>query len=84
MNGAVRKTALIAAIVCATAVIGAGPAGGAPAVAALRAAFGGAGVVHAHGLRAGLLAALALGGRRTPLVLTWHGGDAPADGGRGG
>jgi len=27
MNGAVRKTALIAAIVCATAVIGAGPAG---------------------------------------------------------
>jgi len=32
-------------------------------------------VVHAHGLRAGLLAGLALGRRapgRTPLVVTWH------------
>jgi glycosyltransferase involved in cell wall biosynthesis len=56
----------------------------APAVAALRAASAGAGVVHAHGLRAGLLAALALGGRRVPLVVSWHGADAPADGGRGG
>jgi len=28
--------------------------------------------VHAHGLRAGLLASLALGGRRTPLIVTWH------------
>lgn len=57
----------------------------APAVAALRTAFTGAGVVHAHGLRAGLLAALALGGRPTPLVLTWHGGaPAPHEGpGRG-
>ncbi|WP_037908014.1 glycosyltransferase family 4 protein [Actinacidiphila yeochonensis] len=52
----------------------------APAVAALRTAAVGAGVVHAHGLRAGLLAALALGGRRTPLVLTWHGARPPADG----
>ncbi|MFF6957427.1 glycosyltransferase [Streptomyces sp. NPDC008317] len=50
----------------------------APAVAALRAVFSGAGIVHAHGLRAGLLAAIALGGRSTPLVLTWHGG-APAE-----
>jgi len=39
------------------------------AVAALRAATAGADVVHAHGLRAGLLASLALGGRRTPLAL---------------
>jgi glycosyltransferase involved in cell wall biosynthesis len=49
-----------------------------PAVAALRAVCSGAGVVHAHGLRAGLLAAVALGGRDTPLVVTWHGG-APAE-----
>jgi glycosyltransferase involved in cell wall biosynthesis len=41
-------------------------------VTALRAATAGADVVHAHGLRAGLLASLALGGRRTPLVVTWH------------
>ncbi|MFE2430028.1 glycosyltransferase family 4 protein [Streptomyces sp. NPDC059373] len=41
-------------------------------VTALRAACSGADVVHAHGLRAGLLASLALGGRRTPLVVTWH------------
>ncbi|MFI0722176.1 glycosyltransferase family 4 protein [Streptomyces sp. NPDC021224] len=54
----------------------------APVVGALRAAFHGAGVVHAHGLWAGFLAALALGGRRVPLVVTWHGG-APAKGGRG-
>jgi glycosyltransferase involved in cell wall biosynthesis len=53
---------------------------GAPAVAALRTACVGASVVHAHGLRAGLLAALALGGRGTPLVVSWHGGDVPADG----
>ncbi|WP_329130435.1 glycosyltransferase family 4 protein [Streptomyces sp. NBC_01476] len=53
----------------------------APAVGSLRAAFTGAAVVHAHGLRAGLLATLALGGRRTPLVVTWHGSDAPTDGG---
>ncbi|UCM87137.1 glycosyltransferase family 4 protein [Streptomyces marincola] len=29
-------------------------------------------LVHAHGMRAGLLAALALRRRRTPLVVTWH------------
>jgi len=52
----------------------------APAVAALRTAAVGAGVVHAHGLRAGMLAALALGGRHTPLVLTWHGAQPPARG----
>lgn len=46
------------------------------AVSALRAACAGADVVHAHGLRAGMRAALALrgGGRRVPLVVTWHGG----------
>lgn len=54
----------------------------APVIGALRAAFHGAGVVHAHGLWAGFLAAVALGGRRIPLVVTWHGG-APAAGGRG-
>lgn len=42
------------------------------AVAALRAACAGADVVHAHGLHAAVRAALALGGRRVPLVLTWH------------
>ncbi|MDJ0343183.1 glycosyltransferase family 4 protein [Streptomyces sp. H10-C2] len=41
-------------------------------VAALRAACADAEVVHAHGLRAGLLASLALSGRPTPLVVTWH------------
>jgi glycosyltransferase involved in cell wall biosynthesis len=41
-------------------------------VTALRAACAGADVVHAHGLRAGLLASLALGGCSTPLVVTWH------------
>ncbi|MDQ1633868.1 MAG: hypothetical protein QOJ32_677, partial [Frankiaceae bacterium] len=29
-------------------------------------------VVHAHGVRAGLIAAVALLGRRVPLVVTWH------------
>lgn len=42
------------------------------AVAALRAACVGADVVHAHGLHAALRAALALGGRQVPLVVTWH------------
>ena len=60
--------------------LGRHPTADAPAVAVLRAAVTGAGVVHAHGLRAGLLAALALGGRRTPLVVTWHGTDTPAGG----
>jgi glycosyltransferase involved in cell wall biosynthesis len=32
----------------------------------------GADVVHAHGLHAAVRTGLALGGRRTPLVLTWH------------
>ncbi|MFC4036011.1 glycosyltransferase family 4 protein [Streptomyces polygonati] len=61
--------------------IGRRPAADAPAVGSLRAAFTGVGLVHAHGLRAGLLAALALGGRRTPLVVTWHGTEGPHDGG---
>ncbi|MEU1495536.1 glycosyltransferase family 4 protein [Streptomyces sp. NPDC005776] len=42
------------------------------ALAALRAACAGADVVHAHGLHAAVRAALALGGRRIPLVVTWH------------
>ncbi|THA74185.1 glycosyltransferase family 1 protein [Streptomyces sp. A0642] len=42
------------------------------AVAALRAACAGADVVHAHGVHAALRAALALGGRQVPLVVTWH------------
>ena len=44
-------------------------------VRALRAAIADADVVHAHGLRATALTALALGRRRrgrTPLVATWH------------
>lgn len=61
--------------------IGRRTAAEAPAVGVLRAVFSGAGVVHAHGLRAGLLATLALGGRRTPLVVTWHGPESSADGG---
>ncbi|UQI44292.1 glycosyltransferase family 4 protein [Streptomyces sp. HU2014] len=44
----------------------------AQAVAGIRAASTGADVVHAHGLRSAVLAALALRGRRTPLVVTWH------------
>ncbi|OIJ97705.1 glycosyltransferase family 4 protein [Streptomyces colonosanans] len=39
---------------------------------ALRFACADADLVHAHGLHAGLRAALALSGRRTPLVVTWH------------
>lgn len=62
--------------------IGRRGAADAPAIGALRSVFTGAGVVHAHGLRAALLAAMALGGRRTPLVVTWHGAEPPADGGR--
>jgi glycosyltransferase involved in cell wall biosynthesis len=52
------------------------------AVAALRAACEGADVVHAHGLHAAVRAGLALSGRRTPLVVTWHTG-AHAEGARG-
>ncbi|MFD5422598.1 glycosyltransferase family 4 protein [Streptomyces sp. NPDC127069] len=45
------------------------------AASALRAACAAADVVHAHGVRAGMRAALALRGRgrRAPLVVTWHG-----------
>lgn len=50
-------------------------------VAALRAACADADVVHAHGLHASFRAVLALGGRRTPLVVTWH-SRARADGAR--
>ncbi|MGW0704376.1 glycosyltransferase family 4 protein [Streptomyces sp. NPDC002643] len=41
-------------------------------VAALRSACADADLVHAHGLHAGFRATLALGRRRTPLVVTWH------------
>ncbi|GGN43454.1 glycosyltransferase family 4 protein [Streptomyces fuscichromogenes] len=41
-------------------------------VAALRAACTDADLVHAHGLHASFRAALALSGRGTPLVVTWH------------
>jgi glycosyltransferase involved in cell wall biosynthesis len=53
---------------------GLAPLADARAVAGLRAATGDADVVHAHGLRAGLVAALArrLGGARVPLVVTLH------------
>ncbi|MEU3317221.1 glycosyltransferase family 4 protein [Streptomyces sp. NPDC006687] len=55
------------------------------AASALRAACAGADVVHAHGVRAGMRAALALRGRgrRAPLVVTWH-GSAPDAGPLGG
>ncbi|CAM5327023.1 MULTISPECIES: glycosyltransferase family 4 protein [Streptomyces] len=42
------------------------------AVAALRAACADADLVHAHGLHASFRSVLALSGRRTPLVVTWH------------
>ncbi|MGA4848003.1 glycosyltransferase family 4 protein [Streptomyces sp. G5(2025)] len=49
------------------------PRSGDPAsVAALRAACADADLVHAHGLHAALRAVLALAGRPTPLVVTWH------------
>jgi glycosyltransferase involved in cell wall biosynthesis len=41
-------------------------------VGALRAACTGADLVHAHGLHASFRAVLALSGRSTPLVVTWH------------
>ncbi len=41
-------------------------------VAALRTACTDADLVHAHGLHASFRAVLALGGRTTPLVVTWH------------
>ncbi|MFF7332035.1 glycosyltransferase [Streptomyces sp. NPDC008150] len=51
------------------------------AVAALRAACAGADLVHAHGLHASFRTALALSGRSTPLVVTWH-NHARAEGAR--
>ncbi|MGW4908444.1 glycosyltransferase family 4 protein [Streptomyces sp. NPDC004270] len=50
-------------------------------VAALRAACTDADLVHAHGLHASFRAVLALSGRRTPLVVTWH-NRAEAEGAR--
>ncbi|MFR9800477.1 glycosyltransferase family 4 protein [Streptomyces sp. MS06] len=41
-------------------------------VAALRTVCANADLVHAHGLHASFRAALALSGRPTPLVVTWH------------
>ncbi|MHC3474916.1 glycosyltransferase family 4 protein [Streptomyces sp. 7R007] len=41
-------------------------------VAVLREACKNADLVHAHGLHASFRAVLALSGRRTPLVVTWH------------
>ncbi|MEU1010619.1 glycosyltransferase family 4 protein [Streptomyces sp. NPDC005890] len=41
-------------------------------VAALRTACANADLVHAHGLHASFRAVLALSGRTTPLVVTWH------------
>ncbi|WP_069172294.1 glycosyltransferase family 4 protein [Streptomyces griseus] len=52
------------------------------AVAALRAACADADVVHAHGLHAAVRAGIALSGRSTPLVVTWH-HRATAEGARG-
>ncbi|MEV5322069.1 glycosyltransferase family 4 protein [Streptomyces sp. NPDC052687] len=51
-------------------------------VAALRAACADADLVHAHGLHASFRAALALSGKRIPLVVTWH-NRAHAEGARG-
>lgn len=48
------------------------PRGDARALATLRDVCGGADVVHAHGARVGALAALALVGVSTPLVVTLH------------
>lgn len=57
------------------------------AATALRAACAGADLVHAHGVRAGMRAALALRGDRrargVPLVVTWHGGAPEAEGALG-
>jgi len=50
------------------------------AVAALARATGGADLVHAHGLRAGLVAAAARRGTRVPLVLTLHNALQPGGG----
>lgn len=50
-------------------------------VAALRTVCADADLVHAHGLHASFRAALALSGRDTPLVVTWH-NHAHAEGAR--
>ncbi|MEU0337150.1 glycosyltransferase family 4 protein [Streptomyces sp. NPDC006193] len=50
-------------------------------VAALRTACAHADLVHAHGLHASFRTVLALGGRTTPLVVTWH-NRAPVEGPR--
>ncbi|MEV6762163.1 glycosyltransferase family 4 protein [Streptomyces sp. NPDC051105] len=50
-------------------------------VAALRAACTDADLVHAHGLHASFRAVLALSGRSTPLIVTWH-NRAEAEGAR--
>lgn len=52
------------------------------AVAALRTACADADLVHAHGLHASFRTVLALTGRATPLVVTWHSA-ADAPGARG-
>ncbi|MCJ1679764.1 glycosyltransferase family 4 protein [Streptomyces sp. APSN-46.1] len=62
---------------------GAGASFAPDAASALRAACAGADVVHAHGVRAGLRAALALRGHRAPLVVSWHGGVPEAAGALG-
>jgi glycosyltransferase involved in cell wall biosynthesis len=58
----------------------AGPRSYPVAARALRFAGADHDVVHAHGLRAGAVAGLALAGRSTPLVVTWH--NAVQPGGR--
>ncbi|MEU0131570.1 MULTISPECIES: glycosyltransferase family 4 protein [unclassified Streptomyces] len=52
------------------------------AVAALRTACAGADIVHAHGLHAAVRAGIAISGRGTPLVVTWH-SRVHAEGARG-
>ncbi len=49
-----------------------GAPSGLEAVSALRAVCSDADLVHAHGIRVGLLASLALNRRPVPLVVTWH------------
>ncbi|MFG2994446.1 glycosyltransferase family 4 protein [Streptomyces sp. NPDC048257] len=53
------------------------------AVSVLRATCAGADLVHAHGVRAGMRAALAIRGRRVPLVVSWHGEGPTAAGALG-
>lgn len=53
------------------------PTGPGPALCTLRSAGAGADLVHAHGMRPGLLAAFALLRSPAPLVVSWHGRPAP-------